>query len=198
MKTLVEVRTLPILFAIVAVSIGATYALSQTTDNFDVQKSGANILGHVEVIVSDENGFVKAYRQSDNAIVKHGMAIIASQVFSDFNYTSGTVGHMEIGTGGETAAAPYQSGLVSAQGCARQNVAFSNMSAVNSGGFAQISVNGSATFQGSDCADTSIDEAGAFTSLAGGHMFARNVFNDVDLETSDQLTLNWDFVFTDS
>lgn len=199
MKTLVSNTTIPLLVAIVAISAGATYALTQVTDDFSIEKSAASVLGHVEVVVTDENGFVKAYRQSDNAIVRHGMAIIASQVFGDINYTSGQVHFMQIGTGGETAPTNTQTGLVTTiAGCNRVNTAWTNETATASGGFAQISVNGSATFQGSDCNDLSIDEAGVFTTSAGGHMFARNTFNDVDLETSDQLTLNWDFVFTDS
>ena len=201
MKTLVPNRALPVLVAIVAVAIGGTYALTNASiDDLSIQKSGAHLIGHMEVIVTDENGYVKAYRQADNQIVRDGMAIIASQVFGDINYTSGPVHYMHIGTD-NTGLDDYNTALVAPVGgaCARQDVTWSNETAVDAGGnLAQISVNGTATFQGSDCAATSIDEAGVFTSLAGGEMFARNTFNDVDLETSDQLTLNWDFVFTDS
>ena len=202
MKTLVPKSTLPVLIAIVAVAIGGTYALTSASyDDISVQKSGAHLVGHLELIVTDENGFIKDYRQSDNQIVRDGMAIIASQVFGDINYTQGPVHFMDIGTDGETLPDDYDLTLSSAVGgsCARQNVTWTNETAVDAGGdLAQISVNGTATFQGSDCAANSIDEAGVFTSLVGGEMFARNTFNDVDLEASDQLTLNWDFVFTDS
>ncbi len=202
MKTLVANRAIPVFVAILAVAIGGTYALTSTNviDEFNIQKSGASLVGHLEVIVHDAEGNVKAYRQSDNQIVRDGMAIIASQVFGDINYTLGPVHYMEIGTDGETAPDDYDTALSAPEGCARQDVAWSNETAVDAGGnLAQISVNGTATFQGTDCAALSIDEAGVFTAGgAGADMFARNTFNDVDLETSDQLTLNWDFVFTDS
>ena len=202
MKTLVANRAIPVFVAILAVAIGGTYALSSTSlgDDINFQKSGAHLVGHLEVIVQDENGNIKAYRQSDNQIVRDGMAIIASQVFGDINMTNGPVHFMGIGTD-NTGLDDYNTALnAEIPGCARRDVSWSNMTAVDAGGnLAQISVNGTATFSGSDCAALSIDEAGVFTAGgASADMFARNTFNDVDLESSDSLTLNWDFVFTDS
>ena len=201
MKTLVPKSTLPVLIAIVAVAIGGTYALTSASfDDISIQKSGAHLVGHLEVIVHDEEGMVKAYRQSDNQIVRDGMAIIASQVFGDINYTAGPVHYMGIGTD-NTGLDDYNTALAAEiGGCTRQDVSWSNMTAEDAGGdLARISVNGTATFPGSSCAALSIDEAGVFTAGgASADMFARNTFNDVDLETSDSLTLNWDFVFTDS
>jgi len=203
MKTLVPKSTIPVLIAIVAVAIGGTYALTSASfDDIASQKSVAHLVGHLEIKVLDENGVVKAYRQSDNQIVRDGMGIIASQVFGDINFTQGPVHFMDIGTAGETATDDYDLTLATAVGggCARQDVSWTNETAVDAGGnLARISVNGTATFQGTSCSALSIDEAGVFTAGgAGAQMFARNTFNDVDLEASDQLTLNWDFVFTDS
>ena len=87
---------------VVAVSVLGTFAMVQNISVFDFgapsAKSGAFLTGHVEAVVKDDAGNVIAYRQADNAIVNHGMAIIAAQVFSNINGSfpgSGGTGIME-------------------------------------------------------------------------------------------------------
>ena len=199
MKTLLPKQLGVMLVAIVAITAMATYGITSYEDSLETQRSTAQLLGHVEVIIRDSEGFVKAYRQSDNAIVSNGMTIIANQVFHGANTTSGRVSHMDIGRD-NTGMAWNNAALGDDIGgsCARQEVTWTKNSPVDSGGFAQVSVNGTATFTGANCADGSIDEAGVFTLASGGEMFARNTFNTVDLQSADSLQLNWDFVFTDS
>jgi len=102
---------------LVAISVGATYAFTSEfsgNSGAPLSGSGAFLTGHVQAIVTDENGNIIAYRQADNAIVLGGMDIIADQVFQDHslnlgNHTNvtgsnggGAVGWMNIGnnTGG--------------------------------------------------------------------------------------------------
>ena len=200
MKTLVPKQLGVLMVAIVAISAIATYGITSYEDSLDTQVSTAHLLGHLEVIVRDSEGFVKAYRQSDNAIVSNGMTIIANQVFSGANTTAGRVSHMDIGRD-DTGMAWNNAALADDIGgsCARQLVTWTKNAPVDNGsGFAQVSINGTATFTGTNCADGSIDEAGVFTLDSAGEMFARNTFNTVDLQSADSLQLNWDFVFTDS
>ena len=71
--------------ALTAISVGATYALTQytTLQSFENSPSvsGAFMTGHVEAIVRDEGGNVIAYRQADNDITQSGLTVLAKQVF---------------------------------------------------------------------------------------------------------------------
>jgi hypothetical protein len=70
--------------------------------------------GHVQVIVRDNDGIIKAYRQADNAIVTGGMTVLTDQLFQEYtfngllqvtgqnnhtNSTGGRFGWMNIGNG---------------------------------------------------------------------------------------------------
>jgi len=106
------------MIALVAISVGATYALTSTTllnDANPNQISGTLMTGHVDAIVHDEGGNIVAYRQSDNEIVIGGMETLADQLFLECdevgsgivcaaastnnhtNTTSGAFGWMNIG-----------------------------------------------------------------------------------------------------
>lgn len=188
-----------LMVTVVAISAGVTYAITGIGPSEAVSKTNAFLMGHAEIIVTDENGYVKAYRQADNAIVANGMNLLVNRTFADINATTQQVNWMHIGTNDTNVPAWDDTGLFEPiGGCAREDASFTTPFAVNSGGFAQIVVNGTATFLGATCAAQSIDETGVFTKSSGGAMFARNTFNDVDLESADELTLKWDFVFTDS
>ena len=112
------------MIAVVAISIGATYAITSNVilnDNDSTQASGTLMLGHLDAVVHDEAGNIVAYRQSDNEIVIGGMEVLADQLFLECdevgsgtaclaastnnhtNTTSGAFGWMNIGNG---SAAP--------------------------------------------------------------------------------------------
>ena len=114
---------------IVAISVGFTYVTITGIDQdveLDRVSTGSLLNGHVQVRVFDEDGSIKAFRQTDNHIVVTGMEILASQLFNDTrgsvtagytaiawrNYTDndaatgaqgsntgGTIKYMEIGNG---------------------------------------------------------------------------------------------------
>jgi len=113
---------------LIAISVGFTY-VTVTGIHQDVEldrvSTGSLLNGNVMVRVFDEDGSVKAFRQTDNHIVVTGMEILASQLFNDTrgsvtagytgiawrNYTDntpggtpgsntgGTIKYMEIGNG---------------------------------------------------------------------------------------------------
>jgi len=198
-----------VMMSIVAVAIGGTYFITEATheSSFTTQEDSGFMSGHLEVIVYDENGNIKAYRQSDNNIVEDGIEIMAKQIFTSLLTTTGggdgPVSHLQVGTGGETAPLPAQTGLTTAiSGCARVvSIHTGETSAGNSGGFADMDVTVTATVSAvsdTDCAVSSIDEAGLFNDLTAGEMFARNTFTAVTLTTSDSLALTWVFSLKDS
>ena len=71
---------------IVAISVGFTY-VTVTGMEQDVElnrvSTGSLLNGNVMVRVFDDDGSVKAFRQTDNHIVVTGMEILASQLFND-------------------------------------------------------------------------------------------------------------------
>ncbi len=105
---------------ILLASVGIMYgtAFESVLSN---QSSGpigaAYMTGNVKVTHFDKDGQVIGYRQGTNHITATGMAIIMGQVFTGMNGSvvasmpdianmSGTVGWMEIGTGGDTKTIP--------------------------------------------------------------------------------------------
>jgi len=77
--------------AVFAVGVGGTYFGVQQTNEYSaiLTKSTAGFIsGHVTATVVGPDGEIKAYRQTDNAIVEGGMELIASQVFRGINYTT--------------------------------------------------------------------------------------------------------------
>jgi hypothetical protein len=90
-----------IMIAVLGISAGSIYAVMGgiTLQSFGTpsQTSGALMTGHVDVVVRDQGGNIIAYRQADNAIVAHGMAIIIDSVF---NNATGT----DAGAAGSTHA----------------------------------------------------------------------------------------------
>jgi hypothetical protein len=136
-----------IMVAIVAISVGSTYAL---TNNFAELSApaGALLTGNVKVTQYDGDGNIVAFRQTDNHIVAKGMELIMRQVFDDVNATaygfgpspdpwavaptgtSGQVKWMEIGIGGENRLLYNDTNInmIVAAGCLREDAVIENVS----------------------------------------------------------------------
>ena len=128
--------------AIVAISAGSTFALTQSMIDFESFKpSGALLMGNVKITQTDGDGNVIAYRQSSNHITSQGMEMIMINVFSDINassagWTTSPTGEttkvrwMEIGTAGEWELLFNDTDLRNNVGgtCLRQDSAIANVS----------------------------------------------------------------------
>ncbi len=195
-------RELGIMMAgIIAVAIFGTYFLVQgvSVDSF-VNTSHAQILGHVTIKVLDEEGNIKAYRQSDNAIVQNGFNILAYNLFNGVNLTAAAnVNTIGIGTSG-TAPAWNDSTLTFNAACINQTAVWTSPGATVSGSNATITISGTSTFGPSAACGggTVYQEAGVFNHVSTGSMFARNTYTSVTLQNTDSLQINWDFTFTDT
>ena len=193
-----KTQRMALVFTVMVGIIGiATFQLT-LSESTTLQNSGTTLMQNVKVMVTGPDGYVKAYSQSANHIVENGMTILANNTFADLNATATPVNWLQIGTDGTASASTDTAVLAPIGGCTREDTAFTSAGPTSSGGFATISINGTATFLGTTCAAVDIDEAGIFNQNAGGVMFARNTFSAVNLGVNDQLTINWDFVFTDS
>lgn len=199
-----------LLLSITVIFAGTTFTLALDADESLTSDSGF-VQGHTTLTVYDENGYVKSYAQSDNAIVQNGMTTLVQETFGltteavtgDIGASTGPVSHMGIGTG-SLAAVGSDSTLTTITGCVRQAATFTSAGAGASGNFATITVRASATFSGgtvgSSCsAVADITEAGMFNAAgSAGEMFARNAaFAAVtELGATDTLDITWDFTFT--
>ena len=183
---------------LVVVSVGTTYAVTQSIVDHTNGAPGALMTGNVKITQFDGEGNIIAYRQTSNNIVDTGMDLIIRQVFADINATTGgwdvppvglkgVVRYMEIGTGGENKLLHNDTDIaVAIAGCARQDSVILNVSAHRSPGpvagldcFAidptglscnsRINVTATASFSGMVCSGAlDIDEAGIFNDPTTG------------------------------
>lgn len=130
------------LVAVVAISAGSTFAVTQgLIDEDTFRPSGALMTGNVKVTHYDGEGNVIGYRQTDNHIVAQGMELIMINVFSDINASSAgwdtapsgadsKVRWMEIGTAGEWGLLFNDTDLRNNVGgtCVRQDSTITNVS----------------------------------------------------------------------
>ena len=201
MKTFGDREMGIIMAGVIVAAIFGTYFLVQgvSVSNY-VSTSSAQVLGHVTVKVLDENGNVKAYRQSDNAIVQNGFNILAYNLFNGVNLTAASnVNTIGIGTSG-TAPAWNDVGITENASCTNQTASWTSPGATVSGSNATITISGTATFGPSAACGggTVYQEAGVFNHISTGSMFARNTYTSVTLQNTDSLQINWDFTFTDT
>jgi len=193
------------MLSITAVFAGFTFAMNpdveETLDN-DV----ASVYGHTTFTITDKDDNVIAVRQSDNMIVLTGMRVLGQNTFgtgtgsvAGLGFVTGPVTHMEIGTG---IGGPFvtDTGVTSIPGCARVLSGYTGFTEVSPGGFSQVNVTGTSVFLGTNCAGNVINEAGIFTGLVGGELFARNLVVPAvpALGATDTLTIQWNFTFTDT
>jgi len=74
-----------LMVTIVAITVGLTYVTVSGVPDGSIDKvaTGSLITGNVQVKLMDEDGNLKAFRQTDNHITVTGMEILASQLFND-------------------------------------------------------------------------------------------------------------------
>jgi len=183
---------------LVVVSVGTTYAVTQSIVSNTNGAPGALMTGNVKITQFDGEGNIIAYRQTSNNIVDTGMDLIIRQVFADVNATTalwdvppvglkGVVRYMEIGTGGENKLLHNDTDIaVAIAGCARQDAGILNVSshrspgpvagldcfAIDASGLScnsRINVTATASFSGMVCSGAlDIDEAGIFNDPTTG------------------------------
>lgn len=174
--------------------------------------TGAYMAGHVTTIVTDADGNVKAYRQSDNVITNKGENCVARLLFDNDESTSGQ--------GTDAGGIPGCAGILQqpwnivaiGNGTTNANGTDNNLE-VEHTAFGLTRVNGTVTFSestgvGSSTAASAEIEA-LFTNNAGSSqtvtesglfnattvnlsgLFARQTFPSITLNNGDSLTVQW-------
>ena len=204
------------LVAIVAVASGGFFTLVeqdvQTTHSATSEQG--QIMGHVTLVLTDEDGKIKAYRQTDNAIFNNGFNQIIDDAFgtdgtpacTGCQVTTADFDNIGIGTG-VVPAALSATDLTSPTGtatlCDRVVDATGATSAVDSF-IVTISASFGGSTSGADmanvaCEGTAITEAGLFNSAtdATGAMFEAQGFAAINIvSATDILTVTWELQFS--
>lgn len=196
------------LLSITVILSAATFLTTQTLDK--PTNDVGFLMGHMTLTVTDENGYVKDYRQTDNVIVATGWNALVENVFTG-TYFGGTglingtgatpFSHIAIGSSPNTATSSEITLVSELTGCPRSLIDISAPIATTISG-STITVSLFAGFNepsDSDCLNIAINEAGLFNGTAAENtvMFARNTFTTVPaLNEFDFLEIDWDFTFS--
>jgi len=170
----------------------------------DAQTSAAAngvITGHVTTTVTDSEGNIKAYRQSDNLIVNNGENCVSKMLFKGGGATgtgvctgANTAGFNFVAIGnGTNAAADANIRLQTIQIEPGLSTPLQGTTTLtNASGTTPASALISATFTNNG-GPTTVRESGLFngTNMGTSGMFARQVFTAINMNNGDSLTVQW-------
>jgi len=182
---------------IVAISAGGAFAVMQNTQTSTLQSESSSVLGHIQFVLTDADGNVKAYRQTDNLVVTEGRNTVADLTFPNINAngngTDNKFSYIGIGTGATAPAAGNIGEQTLISGCSRLQD-----TTVTSPGTGQAQVD--ATFSGANCAATVtesvLSNSGTGAAANAGEILARQTFTGIAVGASDSLTVTWTITFT--
>lgn len=195
------------LFGVIAIAVGIIGVTQVSANTFSVSDSpktteNGSFLGHVTLIVTDPQGNIKAYRQSDNIVVNQGRncapqvlfgvpntdAACNSAVTGTFDVIAVSSSNTAITNNTITALASELSGsgLTRAAGTASVTTAASG-----AGGSSSVTtITKTFTYTGGSA--QSVGSAGLYDGSGTPKLFAARAFaSAVSLNTNDQLTVNW-------
>ncbi len=185
-----------LVIAVAAVSSGLTFqAIGVGEDAPAGTADESGIYGHITATLYDEDGNVKAYRQTDNRIVDRGLDVLADLVFgTSLTTTPSVIDIMAVGVSG-TASAVGQTDLLDRtglSGCTNATLTWSE----GATGPSLVNVTETASFLGNAGCNAGIQEAGLFDAN-NGNMFARQSFSVINVGSSDQLDITWSVQIND-
>ncbi|MEX2192680.1 MAG: hypothetical protein WD717_04810 [Nitrosarchaeum sp.] len=204
MKNTITIAVIAIIVAVGAGFAGFSFASNASSLNQPVLATSALINGHLQLIVTDSEGQIKAYRQTDNAITLTGENCVAKMLFKGPTTTGTGVctgaitqpfTYIAVGTG-TGSDTPVIADLVSETttsnlGRALGSVTIANATASGTGSSGASIATITKSF--SPSATVVVTEAGLFNDTKSGTdgMFARKTFTGVTVNNLDTLTVTW-------
>lgn len=204
MKNTITIVVVAAIIAIGAGFAGFGFASNQPSPNQTAFVTSALMSGHMQLVVTDPDGQIKAYRQTDNAITNTGENCVAKMLFKGPTSTgtgvcTGAITQpftyiaLGTGTGSDT---PVIADLVTEQvgsGLTRALGTATIVNATSSGTGSTGSSVATITKAFSPSATVVVTEAGLFNDTKTGTdgMFARKVFSAVTVNNLDTLTVTW-------
>jgi hypothetical protein len=147
-------------------------------------QEGLKLKGRVGIVLKDKDGQVKETREIDNLVVNAGLAFITSRMAGT---ASAVMSHMALGSS-TTAAAAGQTDLLSILG---------SREALDSTTDSANVITYVASFEAGD-ATGAVTEAGIFNASTAGTMLCRTVFDVVNKQADDTMTVTWAITLTAS
>ena len=147
-------------------------------------KDNLKLRGDVSIVLKSANGSVKDSRAIKNLVVDDGLNFIVSRMKDT---TQGAMSHMAVGSS-TTAAAAGQTDLVSILG---------SREALDSTAVSTNTVTYVSSFEAGD-GTGAVTEAGIFNASSGGDMLCRTVFDVVNKQATDSMTITWTITLTAS
>ncbi|GBL41516.1 hypothetical protein EMGBD3_08840 [Nitrosarchaeum sp.] len=204
MKNTITIVVVAAIIAIGAGFAGFGFTSNQSSPNQTALVTSALMSGHMQLVVTDPDGQIKAYRQTDNAITTKAENCVAKLLFKGPNSGTGNgctgaitnpFAYIAVGTNSATetntnvdlGAELTTSGLTRALG----TVSIANST---SGGTGSTSSDVTITKAFSVSGTQTVTEAGLFNDTAAtstDSMFARKVFSGVTVNNQDTLTVTW-------
>ena len=178
-----------------------TIAVMIPLASFDIPSNNETLnavgQGHVEVLLYDSDGNLKAKSENHNLIVGEGLQTVWDLAFPDINLNSNATDTqfdvIAIGSG-NTAPTAADTGIETAiSGCARER----DTTVTGGGTTSQVWAYVSVQFSGATCADASVSEAILTNDLTGGEVLGRSVFSDINFGAADTLTVNYNVTLAD-
>lgn len=203
-------KNLPLL-GIVAAAVGilGVSTMSSGLSEVGMPEQGTSengkVMGHLSITLTDPSGNIKAYRQTDNAILNTGFNCAPLALFGTATYgsCSATPSSYKIIALSNTGAAGHDTTLtnlaeVTATGLAASTAdsnTVTTISAATSGGTASSVTTLSKTFSTTSGASAVTVAAAALqdgTATSGVNVFAAKTFgSSITVNPGDSLTVNW-------
>lgn len=200
-----------ILMGVIVMSTSGVYSLTQSVQT--QTSSGTTeqpvILGHIEAVVKDQNGNIKAFRQTDNLVVSNGLNSTINALFGSGTQTlssgslAGIFKYVGVGTG--TATVSYTDlGLQNIRGGKHLGTVTAINAPLGTGMGAQIVANWAAgALANATSTSTTINEAGLFDSsinaTSSSNMYAHQIISPgISMGTGDTLQVTWKITFSHS
>jgi len=191
------------LMGISVILTGGIFAVAQEMEpTVSGLATQAGIYGHVTAVITDSDGNVKQYIQTDNAILDLAKANMVEDLFGvasagdpaqDYTFVSlgtNSTAHVETDAASDfTESSPL---------CPREDAGVTSGTIGTTATPGQIVLNIQVQFLGvtTNC-DSTFQEAALFNLSSGGDMFAlTKLTSPVTLVSGDTLTLDWDITFT--
>lgn len=165
------------------------FADSTTKSTLD---SAAYMTGHLKLTAYDENGNVKAYRQTDNIVLNKGDDCMAELIFDNTGTDQCTQEQLfdvvHIGTGSDGSTSEGDAPPLPITCTTSINATTSAVTAASGTGGSQTLLTAAFNNVGAN-----IDEAALKDSVAcgGGNALAYQQFTEIPLGANDDLTVEW-------
>ncbi len=189
---------------VIAVVASATFTgillMQKTYSTTENQPNLLKLKGHVTLMLKDQFGKVKDYREFDNVVVKNGQDLVGKVFFSGNSSLTSPTSPNNLAIGNSTTAASNTQTALGAE--CQANMAYTRQAGTvtdnlqGTSSSAKVTISG--TFGAGNCKNGNgsayaVSESGLFdsTTVGSGNMFARQQFSAINKGPSDSLTVTW-------